>query len=244
MSHPEQLQFVKSIASGTGIEQKIRDLKVIEIGSYDVNGSIRKLLPSQYYTGVDLIQGPGVDLVSEGGAVDHPDNTYHLSISCECFEHNPQWSQTFHNMWRMTQPGGGVLFTCATTGRPEHGTTRTTPEQSPGTISQNWDYYQNLTEEDFRKAFNLDELFSCYFFMVNPRSKDLYFFGHKAGANPSFKPADQELQKKCEQDQKILYDLMVSRKKKEKLIPKPIRPLTRLLFDRPSDYNKNNIINF
>jgi hypothetical protein len=72
--------------------------------------------------------------------------------------------------------GNLVVFTCATEGRPEHGTTRTTPADSPFTLE--WDYYRNLTEQDFR-VLDLDRIFREYGFSVNENSKDLYFWGFK-----------------------------------------------------------------
>jgi len=70
-------------------------------------------------------------------------------------------------------------MTCATTGREEHGTERTTPKDSPLTIAKGWNYYKNLTVDDFCDAFNLDEIFLNYEFSENLRSKDLYFWGVK-----------------------------------------------------------------
>jgi alpha-galactosidase len=71
------------------------------------------------------------------------------------------------------------LFTCATTGRPEHGTKRSDTGSSPLTSNiENWDnYYLNLTEMDIRQAVNIDEKFHFYEFIVN--GFDLYFWGIK-----------------------------------------------------------------
>jgi hypothetical protein len=94
-------------------------------------------------------------------------------ISCECFEHDKHWKETFETMWRIAR--GLVIFSCATTGRPEHGTTATSPADSPFTN----DYYMNLTEEDFKKEFDFDSMFSKYQFSVCNRPEDLYFWGLK-----------------------------------------------------------------
>ena len=82
-------------------------------------------------------------------------------------------------MVKLCRKGGLVVFTCATTGRPEHGTERTTPQDSPLTIAQGWSYYQNLTEEDFA-SIAFESLFTESSFAVNKRSCDLYFEGIKA----------------------------------------------------------------
>ena len=97
----------------------------------------------------------------------------------KCFEHNPYWRETFTNMIDHCRPGGLVVMTCATTGRPEHGTQRSLPEDSPLTIANGWNYYKNLTETDFLTAFDLDEWFEEWKFSVNEEACDLYFHGLK-----------------------------------------------------------------
>ena len=68
-----------------------------------------------------------------------------------------------------------MIFSCATIGRQEHGTTATSPADSPFTN----DYYKNLIEQDFRETFYLNDMFSKYEFSVNQRPEDLYFWGLK-----------------------------------------------------------------
>ncbi len=41
------------------------------------------------------------------------------AFSCECFEHDEHWPDTFRNMYAMTRKGGGLVFTSACTGRLE-----------------------------------------------------------------------------------------------------------------------------
>ncbi len=117
MSHPEQFAFFKAVAETNPV--LVDEGRIIEIGSYDVNGSVRTLFgASSEYVGVDLDEGPGVDLVAFGHEVDHPDRAYDLALSGECFEHDPHWVATFTNMARMTRPGGLVAFTCASGDAP------------------------------------------------------------------------------------------------------------------------------
>ena len=78
-------------------------------------------------------------------------------------------------MIRLCKPGGLVVMTCATTGRPEHGTRRTSPNDSPLTLD--WDYYKNLTEKDFTSNFPIKTLFSEHQFSVHEGHKDLFFWG-------------------------------------------------------------------
>lgn len=175
MAHPEQREFFESVRQR--FPQYFGYVSVIEIGSLDINGTVRDFFPvATNYVGVDLEEGKGVDLVAQGQDVDFPDDFFDVAVSAECFEHNPYWAETFANMYRMAEQF--VIFTCASEGRPEHGTTRTTPENSPFTVKE-WDYYRNLIEPDFREKFDIDSMFSEHEFSFNPNSRDLYFWGIK-----------------------------------------------------------------
>lgn len=184
MAHGEQLCFIETVSRH--FSATFQDSKILEIGAYEVNGSVRQFFEGSQYCGTDLMEGPGVDLVADGHLLDHQDDTYDLTISCECFEHNPHWASTFLNMHRMTRPGGFVIFTCATRGRLEHGTQRTSPTESPGSQEVGWNYYRNLRAIDFTERFCLEDLFSTHLFLTNRRSKDLYFIGLKKHGAASF----------------------------------------------------------
>lgn len=176
MSHPQQLAFMEIVIATLG--NRIQTQKVLEIGSYDVNGTIRDIIGAcESYLGVDLVDGPGVDLVSFGHELELESESFDLTLSAECFEHDPHWATTFLNMIRLTKSNGIVAFTCASLGRPEHGTLRSDPSLSPGTQSINLDYYRNLTETDFRNSIVLEDFFSNYLFYYNHASWDLYFMG-------------------------------------------------------------------
>jgi SAM-dependent methyltransferase len=179
MSHPEQVGFVDITADAN--HQLIQGARVIEIGSFDVNGSVRACFnQASEYVGVDLTSGPGVDLVEFGHRVSLPDASFDLAISGECFEHDPNWMDTFANMVRLTRGGGLVAFTCASRGRPEHGTARTDRSLSPGTQAHGIDYYHNLNESDFAQL-PLDEWFTTWRFWFLATSFDLYFAGVRRG---------------------------------------------------------------
>ncbi len=187
MAHQQQLKFIEIVNKYFNNEARKRNLqfKILEIGSFDVNGSPRAFLQDEktQYIGVDLCEGKGVDIISFGHTLDLPVDSFDFVLSCECFEHDPHWLETFKNMYRMSKPGGVLAFTCATTGRLEHGTVRTSAEHSPGTQFVGLDYYKNLTKEDFQSSLNLDEIFTEYFFFYEKTSRDLYFVGQKNGGS-------------------------------------------------------------
>ena len=155
--------------------------RVLEVGSLDINGSVRELFADCDYTGVDLQLGPGVDLARQGQLVDFASGRFDTVISAECLEHNPFWRETLANMLRMTRPGGLVLMSCATTGRKEHGTTRTNAEASPFTSAAKWDYYRNLKAADIEAAVHLPGWLSDWGLWTNYLVRDLYLVGLRRG---------------------------------------------------------------
>jgi SAM-dependent methyltransferase len=174
MSHAQQQYFCKLVEKNFFERKKI---SILEIGSYNVNGTIRDIFVNQKYIGVDVKKGPCVDIVYDGQNLDIKDK-FDLSISCECFEHNPFYLENFKKMIELTKNDGVVVFTCASLFRKEHGTTRTTSADSPGSMEK-WDYYKNLFKKDFEKKIDMNKTFYKYQFYYNLFSDDLYFIGIK-----------------------------------------------------------------
>lgn len=182
MAHSAQLDFFAMAASFFPEHFAGR---VIDIGSLDINGGPHQNISPKEYVGVDLAEGPNVDLVSRGEDVALPSGYFDVAMSSECFEHNPKWRETFRNMHRLTRPGGLVIFSCATRGRPEHGTTRSDGGYSaPFVVAQGSEYYKNVSE--FSALFVSARLgFSEMWTLVEPAHCDLFFAGIRKGADTS-----------------------------------------------------------
>jgi SAM-dependent methyltransferase len=176
MAHPEQQVWCKYVK--VLHPQFFKGVDVLDIGSLDINGNNRYLFEDYTYTGVDIGEGKNVDVVSKGHEF-KPDKLYDVVISTECFEHDKYWKETIRNCIDLLKPGGLFLFSCATTGRQEHGTSRTTPQDSPFTHKEFNDYYMNLTEYDIRQIQGFDNSFTEMKFGTNKFTKDLYFYGIK-----------------------------------------------------------------
>ena len=181
MAHPSQIEFCLSVKAR--FPEMFVGALVLDIGSLDINGNNRGLFQKCLYIGVDVAPGRNVDIVTPAHRLTLPDETFDVVVSTECLEHDQYWRDTLRNALRMLRPGGLFLFSCATTGRAEHGTTRTSPQDAP--LLQNlgdWaEYYANLTEQDIRSALDIDAAFGRYAFELNARWHDLYFWGRKAG---------------------------------------------------------------
>ena len=82
--------------------------KVVEIGSQNVNGSIRPIFERDCdYTGIDYVEGNGVDIV----LTDHykfplPDECADIVVSSSCFEHSEMYWLTFLEIMRILKPHG------------------------------------------------------------------------------------------------------------------------------------------
>jgi SAM-dependent methyltransferase len=187
MAHPEQAEFFSSVRAH--YPAAFDGARVLEVGSLDINGSVRELFSNCRYTGADLQLGPGVDLACQGQLLEFPSGHFDTTISAECLEHNPFWRDIVANMLRMTRPGGLLLISCATTGRFEHGTARTNPDASPFTSAEKWEHYQNLTLADIEASLNLAGWLSDWRGWVNFVSRDLYFVGLRRGASAALSEA-------------------------------------------------------
>lgn len=169
--------FVKSIFPEYFIGKK-----VLDVGSGDINGNNKFLFENCEYDGNDVIPANNVTIVSKTKDLQFSDNYFDTIISTECFEHDPEYEESFIKIYKMLKPNGLFLFTCASTGRPEHGTRRTSPKDSYGTmgnIENMVDYYKNLTETDLNNVLKLKDLFSLYDTYYNNNPCDLYFVGIK-----------------------------------------------------------------
>lgn len=179
MSHAQQQDFCKRVKEK--YPEYFLNKNVLDVGSLDINGNNRYLFDNCSYLGIDVGSGNNVDVVSLAHEFNSPDNYYDVVISTECFEHDMYYEKSIKNIIRMLKPGGMFLFTCASDGRPEHGTNKTKPEDAPLLSAyDNWgDYYKNLNEQDIRSIVNIDDTFSKYYFEYEPAACDLYFYGFK-----------------------------------------------------------------
>lgn len=68
---------------------KSQNLEIIDIGSYDVNGTYKSLFqsPNWAYTGLDIIQGPNVDIIANSEYDFGIKKKYDVIISGNCLEH-------------------------------------------------------------------------------------------------------------------------------------------------------------
>jgi len=119
-SYNLMLRFARSVLKAAGS----RPLRVLEVGSRDINGSYRELFASpqvHQYIGLDVKPGPGVDLVlADPYRWDElRDESVDVIISGQALEHIPYPWLTIVEMARKLKAGGQACLIVPSQG-PEH----------------------------------------------------------------------------------------------------------------------------
>ncbi len=118
---------------------------MIEIGSYDINGSVRPLFEGSEYIGLDPQEGPGVDWV--GDALDYePEGKVDCVVCCETLEHAEDWEGLVKKGMSWLDEDGVFLITAAGPGRKPHSAV-------DGSYNvRDFENYQNISTGDLAKA--------------------------------------------------------------------------------------------
>lgn len=134
--HTEAYNFVKEFAG-----DKIFEF-VVEFGSFDINGAIHHLLDKDFYCGIDLQDGPGVDIVADAAEWDWQEDMViapDCVVCCEVLEHAKNWREIVQNAYKNLRPQSWFVVTCATDPRAPHSALDGGPLR-PG------EYYGNVDE--------------------------------------------------------------------------------------------------
>lgn len=105
---------------------EIRGREVLEVGSRDVNGSLRaavEALEPSRYLGIDIREGRGVDEICPAEEIveRYGPESFDVVISTELLEHVRDWRRVMSGMKRVLRPGGSLLLTTRSRGFPHHG---------------------------------------------------------------------------------------------------------------------------
>lgn len=175
MAHKQQIDFLKKIQKK--YYSYLKNVKVLDVGSLDINGNNRWLFDGvKEYIGLDVGIGKNVDVVSRCHEY-NPNFKFDVIISTEMLEHDEFWEKSINNIINLLKKDGMFILTCASTGRLEHGTIRTSKEDNPLMLTN---YYKNITKEDIMSIIDVDNIFKEYFFEFNKEHSDLYFLGIKS----------------------------------------------------------------
>lgn len=94
--------FFKTYLTGS------QGLKIVDIGSQDVNGSLRSVAPANNeYIGVDFVAGEGVNIViTDPYSLPFESESVDVVVSSSCFEHSEFFWLLFNECLRILRPKG------------------------------------------------------------------------------------------------------------------------------------------
>lgn len=95
------------------------DIKVLEVGSYNVNGSVRQFFDCDTYYGVDWRAGPGVDVVCFAHDMKF-DHKFDTIISASMLEHDPYWKKSLSSIVSLMKDDGILLLSWGSARNPPH----------------------------------------------------------------------------------------------------------------------------
>ncbi len=121
MCHNSCIIFAASRLTHKDIEGR----RILDVGSLDVNGSMRSIMEAfkpEEYLGVDIQEGPGVDVVLD--AADLVERfgreSFDVVLSLEVLEHVRDWRSVISSMKQVCRPGGMILMTTRSRGFEYH----------------------------------------------------------------------------------------------------------------------------
>ncbi|MDR7946051.1 methyltransferase domain-containing protein [Achromobacter aegrifaciens] len=98
--------------------------RVLEVGSRDVNGTLRTIFadPQSEYVGIDIFEGPGVDLVLDASRIVGQFGTeaFDVVLSTEMLEHCYDWQGALYQMAATLREGGILVLTTRSPGFELH----------------------------------------------------------------------------------------------------------------------------
>lgn len=168
--HQEAYDGFARMLAMTGIDPNSQ-LRVLDVGGADVNGSVRAQLPNAEFTGLDIAPAPGVQIVADAADPETWSNMelFDMVIATELFEHTASWAEIIANMSTALHPMGHqtLIATCASLGRTPHGA-----RGEYGVPAG--EYYGNVHYEDLRSA--LQTWFLEVHVEYNPYPGDAYMW--------------------------------------------------------------------
>lgn len=116
--HAEAYEAVRVRALRARIKSKKQE--GLDLGGQFVNGSCRELFTKTEWTGLDIVEGPGIDIVTDA-TVWIPERTWDVVLCTEVLEHVLDWPSIVRVAAEALREGGHLFLTCASTDRPAHG---------------------------------------------------------------------------------------------------------------------------
>jgi len=161
MAHPSQQNFCSKIKET--FPEYFNNVKVLDIGSLDINGNNRHLFNNSKYIGIDRNDGLNVSITTDFLNYDCPNDYFDIVISTESLHEDDTYDETIKKIINVIRPGGAFLLTVASDKRVQDN-----PKNK-------------FTKKILNSIKNFENNFPDGIFEYENTFGDLYFFGVKGG---------------------------------------------------------------
>lgn len=137
--HHAAYDFIESVLQGRETPGD-----VVEFGSRNINGTPRDLfLDARSYTGVDILEGPGVDIVAHAQHFT-PDDMVDYVVCAGVLEHTPHAHAIVDQALWILAPGGVLIITTVADPWPPH-------SGVDGAALREGEYYRNVDPKELQR---------------------------------------------------------------------------------------------
>jgi hypothetical protein len=141
-------------------EEFVNNATIAELGSYDVNGNIKHLVPNS--VGFDLGDGPNVDVVIEPGVIpDEHNERYNLVISISSFQFCPYPEQYKKEILDLLCADGLLFLTMCSPDCKKGHTTSLNKYEFTDSLRMTHNELRELFQDDFEilELYDLERMY-------------------------------------------------------------------------------------
>ena len=169
--HEAARAYIQNAVSGH--VGKTEGLTVLEFGSYNVNGTVRDYFRDADFCGVDMRDGPGVDIVCDAADFDG-DGRYDVVVSAETLEHAERPGEIIARAWDSLKPEGLLILTAAAPERAPH-------NGNGDPLQEDEEHYAGISQADLFIWLAANNRWHIIDLTHSPQDGDVYAIARKNG---------------------------------------------------------------
>lgn len=108
---PSIRKFIETCSEVLPIQNPVYEFGSMWVPEQEKLADLRPIFKGYDYVGADMQSGPGVDRVLDLHAIDLPDESVGMAISCDTLEHVEYPRKAITELYRILKPGGVLIIT-------------------------------------------------------------------------------------------------------------------------------------
>jgi SAM-dependent methyltransferase len=163
--HQGNIDWLKDL--NTRFASELREARLLELGSLNVNGTARDYLHVKKWVGIDKEGGPDVDIICSAIQTRFPPESFDVILCTSMLEHDPDWRASLFWNLQWLKKGGLFFLSWGAEGNQHH-----LPEPwAPVPAADVWDWMldqlhqENLTaclDAYWEKSRHTDDCPGCF----------------------------------------------------------------------------------